>query len=81
MHHTWLAMLNTRNARGSLAQGSIEREVTNLDGQYVSLKVEKGNVPLPLGWMLSPTARQELDRQVEAVLNDPQAGQFVEAPR
>lgn len=59
------ALLNTRNARGSYAQVAIEREVVIQGGEYIHVGLEKNNkVPLPLGWMISLSARDEINKQL-----------------
>ncbi|MDD5299328.1 MAG: hypothetical protein PHD65_02420 [Gallionella sp.] len=57
-------LLNTRDARGSYSQMAINKEVEIPNGQYIFVGLENGNVPLPLGWMLSISAREEIDRQL-----------------
>jgi hypothetical protein len=62
-------MLQTREGRGTQAQAvlkrAVERRDTNsLRGIFKFFQPQKDIVPLPLGWMLSPSARAALDAQI-----------------
>lgn len=67
-----VTMLNTRDARGSFSQKTIETEqTTQKDAPLKTLLYKfglyKSKVPLPLGWMLSGGAAREMQFQ----LHDP----------
>jgi len=73
-----LALLQTREGRGTQAQAVLKRSVewrgTELPpGRFEFYQPVDTGVPLPLGWMLSPSARDALDRQiiVESVRGGP----------
>jgi hypothetical protein len=73
-----LALLQTREGRGTQAQAVLKRSVEwrGADmppGRFEFYQPTDTGVPLPLGWMLSPSARDALDRQiiVESVTGAP----------
>ena len=73
-----ITLLQTREGRGSQAQAVLKRRVEwrNPDlppGHFRFYQPTDDGVPLPLGWMLSPSARRELDRQIiiESVQGEP----------
>lgn len=62
-------MLETREGRGTQAQAVLKRAVewpagSTLPGRFELYQPRKDIVPLPLGWMLSPSARRALDTQI-----------------
>ncbi|HEY1459799.1 MAG TPA: hypothetical protein VGH59_07035 [Casimicrobiaceae bacterium] len=62
-------LLQTREGRGTQAQAVLKRAVewrdTNTQrGIFKLYQPRKDIVPLPLGWMLSPSARRALDTQI-----------------
>lgn len=61
-------MLNTRDARGSFAQGAIESEQENIKGAppwtLFRFGLHESAVPLPLGWMLAGGAAREMQEQL-----------------
>jgi hypothetical protein len=62
-------MLETREGRGTQAQAVLKRAVewrggSGLPGRFELYQPRKDIVPLPLGWMLSPSARRALDTQI-----------------
>jgi hypothetical protein len=64
-----LALLQTREGRGTEAQAVLKRSVEwrGADmppGRFEFYQPADTGVPLPLGWMLSPSARDALDRQI-----------------
>lgn len=65
-------MLNTREARGRYSQMAIQKEVElPKNGEYIPVYLQKMNIPLPLGWMLSPSSREEMDRQLKVEMRKP----------
>jgi hypothetical protein len=63
------ALLQTREGRGTQAQAVLKRriELRSADvppGRFEFYQPTDTGVPLPLGWMLSPSARDALDRQI-----------------
>jgi len=73
-----LALLQTREGRGTQAQAVLKRSVEwrgagMPPGRFEFYQPTDTGVPLPLGWMLSPSARDALDRQiiVESVRGGP----------
>lgn len=61
------ALLNTRVARGSYSQDAIKRTVG--EERYLLARLKKRKVPLPLGWMLSKSAREEIHNQIVEQMN------------
>jgi hypothetical protein len=64
-------LLQTREGRGTQAQAVLKRAVERRDqnwqlGIFKFYQPQKDIVPLPLGWMLSPSARAALDAQIVA---------------
>ncbi len=64
-----VALLQTREGRGTQAQAVLKRSVEwrSTDappGRFEFYQPKDTGVPLPLGWMLSPSARDALDRQI-----------------
>lgn len=62
-------MLRTREGRGSFAQAALKRTVLTRApgspaGEFRFLRPDADGIPLPLGWMLSASARRQLDRQI-----------------
>ena len=69
-----IALLKTRNARGSLS----ESEVVAALGDAHSFRFQLHNPPgkknkIPLGWVLSDRTQAEIQRQAEMRVNDYQA--------
>ncbi len=62
------ALLNVRPARGFQSRAALENE--NSDDFY-HVGIKQSTVKLPLGWMLSEIARDEMDGQVNKHLNAP----------
>jgi hypothetical protein len=63
------AMLNTRQARGELAEISLTRTLRDIKKsgilvEEITFALEPGDVPIPLGWALSESARQNIRRQL-----------------
>ena len=64
-----VALLQTREGRGTQAQAVLKRSIEwrGVDvppGRFEFYQPKDTGVPLPLGWMLSPSARDALDRQI-----------------
>jgi hypothetical protein len=62
-------MLQTREGRGTQAQAVLKRTVEwrtegKPRGRFEFYQPSSNIVPLPLGWMLSPSARRALDTQI-----------------
>jgi hypothetical protein len=65
----WETMLQTREGRGTQAQAVLKRTVEwrtegKPRGRFEFYQPSQNIVPLPLGWMLSPSARRALDTQI-----------------
>jgi hypothetical protein len=65
----WETMLQTREGRGTQAQAVLKRTVEwrtegKPRGRFEFYQPSSNIVPLPLGWMLSPSARRALDTQI-----------------
>ena len=58
------ALINTRDARGAYSMRRIRQEVEEQHGEYLSVRLDQKKIPLPLGWMLSNPAKQEMDSQL-----------------
>jgi hypothetical protein len=72
-------MLMTREGRGTQAQAVLKRAVEWRGagvprGVFDHYQPARGNVPLPLGWMLSNSSRAELSRQVILSTCGPERG-------
>ncbi len=59
-------MLSTRDARGHYAEAAIKTAVLAANGKFIRFRLRSSDVPLPLGWMISDSARNEMERQLEA---------------
>src|SRR5581483_2786873 len=66
------ALLHTRDARGSQARAVIHNTVTDPEhhGCYLEVRLRHGAKPLPLGWMLSESAKEEIDGQLQSLRRD-----------
>jgi hypothetical protein len=64
-------LLNTRDARGTFSQAAIKSEQDSTDPQppllpnWHLIGLHESKVPLPLGWMLSGDAANEMRRQLD----------------
>jgi hypothetical protein len=58
------ALLHTREARGDVARADLEHTVQQLGGQNLQFRLCHYGVRLPLGWMLSRAAWQDMNRQL-----------------
>jgi hypothetical protein len=61
-------LLNTRDARGTYAQAAIRSEQESVNPRFANwflIGLHESPVPLPLGWMLSGDAANEMRRQLE----------------
>jgi hypothetical protein len=61
------ALLNARDARGRLAEDAARTTAEAYSGAAIRFWVTDSQVPLPLGWMLSDSARHELDHQLTTI--------------
>jgi len=61
------ALLNARDARGRLAEDVARTTAEAYSGAAIRFWVTDSPVPLPLGWMLSDSARHELDHQLSTI--------------
>jgi hypothetical protein len=61
------ALLNARGARGRLAEDAARTTAEAYSGAAIRFWVTDSEVPLPLGWMLSDSARHELDKQLTTI--------------
>ena len=73
-----MALLQTREGRGTQAQAVLKRSVewrgADLPpGRFELYQPVDRGVPLPLGWMLSPSARNALDREIIVESVSPEA--------
>ena len=60
------ALLHTRDARGTYSQALVRQSRNhNISVPVIRFSLQKANVPLPLGWMLSGGAAREMRRQIE----------------
>lgn len=61
-------LLNTRDARGTFSQAAIKSEQDSVNPRFANwflIGLHESPVPLPLGWMLSGGAANEMRRQLE----------------
>jgi len=58
------ALLATRDARASYARSEIKNYVKSLGGIYIEVGLCKNRGPLPLGWILSDEAKENIDNQL-----------------
>lgn len=61
-------LLNTRDARGTFSQAAIKSEQESVNPRFANwflIGLHESPVPLPLGWMLSGDAANEMRRQLE----------------
>jgi hypothetical protein len=64
-----VTLLNTRSARGTYAEAALLRAVNAYDGRFIPVSLCPGDAPLPLGWMLSRSASNEMDRQLAELIS------------
>lgn len=64
-----VALLNTRDARGSYARAALRDFVKQQNGVFLQIGLKKGDGPLPLGWVLSDVAQQTMQKQVAGILD------------
>lgn len=61
-------LLNTRDARGTFSQAAIKSEQDSVNPRFANwflIGLHESPVPLPLGWMLSGDAANEMRRQLD----------------
>lgn len=64
-----IAILATRDARGTYARQALMDQVAALDGQLWHFRLCQGERVLPLGWTLSPESTTEMLRQLASNRN------------
>jgi hypothetical protein len=65
-----LALINTRNARGSYGRADLYQMANAMGGRFLHIGLQKLDGPAPLGWALSDKAMKTMDDKLKAILED-----------